>query len=207
MTSHLVRILLLLTGVALTSACAHLVAPLSDRQLDSNHGLRTLGSRIEDGAIERKAWINIRRMPSMPRNARVVVVSWDGQVLLAGQTPDSESRVLAGDITRAVRHVEQVHNEMHIGPRIGLLPRMHDGWITLRVKSRLLFGPDIPGRRIKVVTENGVVYLMGLLDHADAARAVEAARNVYGVQKIVKIFEYLETPAAQPVAAGGAGPT
>ncbi len=186
-----------LLSTLLTAGCAHMIAPLSDQQVDQLHGHRTLGSRIEDSAIERKTYINIHRNNAIPDDSRVVVTSWNGQVLLAGQVANAPASELAEKTAREIRHVQHVHNELAVRTPISLLVRMNDGWITTRVKARLLFGPDVPGRRIKVVTENGVVYLMGLVNHAEAEQAVNAARAAYGVQKIVKIFEYIDDqPAA-----------
>lgn len=191
MTRALRAAMLLVVSLQL-SACAHLVAPLSEQSVDRFHGKRTLGARIEDQAIEFKTRVNIRRSSIVPRDARIIVTSWNGQVLLAGQVPAAEAGQEVGKIASQVRHVEHVHNELEAGPRISWLARMNDGWITTRVKTRLLFGPDVPGRRVKVVTENGVVYLMGLLNHVEANQAVQAAQKTYGVQKIVKIFEYID---------------
>lgn len=180
--------LLLLT----ITGCASWVAPTSDQAMDQYHGTRTLGAKIEDHRIERKAYINaIRTIPGM-RDSRLVVVSWNGQVLLAGQVANAELKQKAETAAAAIRHVLHVHNELEVGEPISPLVRASDASITTRVKMRLLFGPDVPGRRIKVVTENGVVYLMGLLTREEAELAVASARKVYGVQKIVKIVEYID---------------
>lgn len=172
--------------------CAPLIAPLSDASVDRFHGKRTLGARIEDQSIEFKVRVDTRRNAALPSAARVVPVSWNGQVLLAGQVPTAGVAEEVAKTAAAIRHVQHVHNELEISERSSLLVRLNDSWITCRVKGRLLFGPDVPGRRIKVVTENGVVYLMGLVDHLEAEQAVDAARKAYGVQKIVKIFEYID---------------
>ncbi|MFZ5722344.1 MAG: BON domain-containing protein [Pseudomonadota bacterium] len=175
------------------AGCASWIAPLSEQQLDTFHGTRTMGARIEDQRIERVAWINVTRsMPTLRDNGRLVVVSWNGQVLLAGQVPGDNERQQVEKTVAAVRHVLHVHNELTVGEPVGFWARSSDASITARVKMRLLFGPDVPGRRVKVLTENGVVYLMGLLTREETEMAVNAARNVYGVQKIVKIVEYID---------------
>lgn len=188
------RLAAFLLAPLLLAGCASLQAPLSAEPLDRDHGQRTLGARIEDSAIEHKVAVNISRADAGLRAARVVVVSWNGQVLLAGQVGSEDLRRKAEDTARKVRHVQHVHNELVVGTHAGLGARMADVGITAGVKLRLLFGPDVPGRRVKVVTENGVVYLMGLLTREESGLAVNAAREVYGVQKIVKIFEYIERP-------------
>lgn len=195
--NHAARRLFILLLLAVSLAgCKSWVAPLSQEAVDTYHGTRTLGARIEDQAIERKTWLNLVRTEPALAGARLVTVSWNGQLLLAGQVASEEARDKAQAIAARTRHVLHVHNELQVGKPISRLARASDGWITTRVKARLLFGPDVPGRRVKVVTENGVVYLMGLLTREEAELAVSAARGVYGVQKIVKIFEYIEAANA-----------
>lgn len=173
------------------TACATWIAPLSDQPVDRFHGKRTFGSKIEDQAIERKCQLNLRRGLSAAAESRLVVTSWNGQVLLAGQVPSEAAKQEAEQIVLQIRRVVHVHNELEVGKAVSRLARINDSWITMRVKTRLLFGPDVPGRRVKVVTENGVVYLLGLLTREEAELAVASARNVGGAQKIVKIFEYI----------------
>lgn len=188
--------LLLLAILLLPTGCASWVVSMSDQPVDQYHGTRTTGARIEDQRIERMAWINAMRTIPALKDARLVVVSWNGQVLLTGQVPAETEKQQAESVVGAIRHVAHVHNELVIGERIGRAARASDAWITTRVKLRLLFGPDVPGRRVKVVTENGVVYLMGLLTREETDMAVTAARSVYGVQKIVKIVEYIDAAHA-----------
>ena len=88
--------------------------------------------------------------------------------------------------------MQQLHDETTIAVPSSFMSRTGDTWLTSKVKSRLFINGDAPGWRTKVVTENGVVYLMGLLTHAEADAAVAQAQKVYGVQKIVKIIEYID---------------
>lgn len=192
-----IRSACLLVLLSILTGCASWVAPMSDQPVDQFHGKRTHGARIEDQAIERKVYINAIRTLPATRDQRLVVVSWNAQVLLTGQVPGEADKQKLEALATSVRHVAHVHNELEVGNPISLLARASDGWITTRVKARLLFGPDVPGRRIKVVTENGVVYLMGLLTREETEQAVTAARGVYGVQKIVKIVEYIDPANAR----------
>lgn len=184
------RLSLLCLLIAVTG-CAHLVAPLSTQAVDRNHGNRTLGARLEDAAIEYKTGVNLLRSGIRSPVDRVVVVSWNGQVLLAGQVVSAQRRQRAEDVARDIRHVVHVHNELVTGPTIQAGRRARDCWITTQIKMRLLFLPDVPGRRIKVVSENGIAYLMGLVTEEEGAQVTDVARNTSGVEKIVKIFEYI----------------
>ena len=121
-----------------------------------------------------------------------MVVSYNGNVLLAGQVASEDLSTQAENIASQVRHVRNVHNELQVVGSGSFLARTNDTWLTSKVKSRLLINGDAPGWRTKVVTENGVVYLMGLLTHAEADAVVAQVQKVYGVQKIVKIIEYID---------------
>lgn len=120
------------------------------------------------------------------------MTSFNGVVLIVGQTPNEELRKTAARVASEVQRVKVVHNEITVGPKLSLLARNNDALITTSAKSRLLADSNIPGRRIKVVTEAGVVYLMGLVRRSEADLAVQAVQQVGGVQRIVKLFEYID---------------
>ena len=175
-----------------TAGCVSLSKGMSEDPVDQNHGKRTFGAFIEDGNIERKVAVNLARASVELDQSRIVVVSYNGNVLLAGQVANDELKTQAGNIAEQVRHVRHVHNELQVVGSNSLLARTNDTWLTSKVKSRLLINGEAPGWRTKVVSENGVVYLMGLLTRAEADAAVSQAQKVYGVQKIVKIIEYID---------------
>ena len=183
----------LLTLALLSLAgCATFSKGLSEEPTDQERGSRTFGAFIEDGSIERKVKVNLARASEELDDARIVVVSFNGNVLLAGQVANEALKQQATDIAKAVRHVRNVHNELQVIGNSSFLARTNDTWLTGKVKNRLYFNGDAPGWRTKVVTENGVVYLMGLLTREEAAAVVAQTQKVYGVQKIVKIIEYID---------------
>lgn len=181
-------------GLALGgTGCASMTASWSDEPVDTDHGTRTWGARIEDGSIQRKIRINILRDdPRFSSEASFEVISFNGNVLLVGEVPTAELKTRASDIAGRVRHVRNVHNELQVGPPSSWLAGFNDGWLSTKAKSRLLFDSEAPGRRTKVVTANGVIYLMGLLTRAEADAVVAQVQRVYGAQKIVKIIEYID---------------
>ena len=187
--SNVLALLLMLAG---TTGCVSLSKGMSDQPVDQNHGKRTFGAFIEDGNIERKVAVNLARASTELDESRIVVVSYNGNVLLAGQVANEDLKVQAGNIAEKVRHVRHVHNELQVVGCNSFLARTNDTWLTSKVTSRLLINGDAPGWRTKVVTENGVVYLMGLLTREEADAVVEQVQKVYGVQKIVKIIEYID---------------
>ena len=174
------------------SGCTSMSKGMSDQPTDQDHGSRTFGAFVEDGNIERKVSVNLARASEELDQSRIVVVSFNGNVLLAGQVASEDLKAQAGNIADQVLHVRHVHNELQVIGNNSFLARTNDTWLTSKVKSRLFVNGDAPGWRTKVVTENGVVYLMGLLTRDEAEAVVSQVQKVYGVQKIVKIIEYID---------------
>lgn len=153
---------------------------------------RTPGNLIDDEAVETLIGRQIRKADPGLKRAHLSVVSFNGIVLLLGQVDSEVLKRQATEAATNIRKARTIHNEMEISGPISRVARSNDAWLTSKVKSRLVARRDIRGGRIKVVTENSIVYLMGLVtrDHAD--KAVAVAQKVFGVQKIVKVFEYID---------------
>ncbi|PTT93815.1 phospholipid-binding protein, partial [Pseudomonas sp. HMWF005] len=118
--------------------------------------------------------------------------SFNGVVLLAGQTPREDLKAKAEQAAANVQRVKKVHNELQVIAPSSFLARQNDAWLTTKIKTQMLTDASIPGSRIKVVTENGIVYLLGLLTKQEAQQATNLVQSVSGVQKIVKLFEYID---------------
>ena len=138
-----------------------------------------------------RGW-EIRKSDPELKKAHLVVVSYGGMVLLIGQVSSEELKTRAQTVTQGIAKVSRVHNEIDVSGPISYVARGNDGWLTGKVKGRLIVADGVPGRKVKVQTENGVVYLMGFLTRAEADAAVAAAASVFGVQQIVRVFEYLD---------------
>lgn len=154
--------------------------------------VRTPGAMIDDEALEKVVEREIRKSDAQFKSAHLVVASYDGVVLLLGQVSSEALKGKAQTVTQGVAKVRKVHNEIGVGGPISHVARSNDRWLTSKVKTRLIGAKKAPGRKMKVQTENGVVYLMGKLTPAEADAAVEVAAKVYGVQQIVRVFEYLD---------------
>lgn len=151
---------------------------------------RSFGTQLDDEAIENRAINAIRSREDIADQSHVEVVSYNRIVLLIGQTPAVSYRQTLAELVANVPNVRKVYNEMQIaGPR-SALTAMSDSTITTKIKSSLLAESDFPSSQVKVVTENGEVFLMGLISRAQAARATDIARSTGGVQKVVQLFEY-----------------
>ncbi len=184
----------LLTATVLLNACAPLVVGGAATTASLAHDRRTAGTVIEDQSIELRIRSALNKDPEISKQAHINITSYDGVVLLSGEAPTGAMRERAGDIARRAKKVRRVHNEIKVAAPSSMMTRSSDTWITTKVKTSLLsvklkgFDPT----RIKVVTENGTVYLLGLVSHAEADAATDKARQVKGVQRIVKLFEYLD---------------
>jgi osmotically-inducible protein OsmY len=153
---------------------------------------RTIARIIEDDNIETKATVNIRAENEAYRDSHLIVVCYNGVLLLAGQVVDKALKEDATKVVRKIKGVRKISNELEIGPPTSAMKRTNDAWITTRIKSSLLANSELSANRVKVVTENGVVYLMGLVTQKEAERVTEIAASTSGVKRVVRLFELLD---------------
>lgn len=125
------------------------------------------------------------------KDANIAIATYNGDVLLAGQVPMAWQRTKAEEITKNIPDIGKVYNLLTVEGPSSTITRMSDSWITAKVKAKLISSDDVDATKIKVVTENGVVYLMGILKPEEADAAIELTRNTGGVQQVVKIFSYI----------------
>ena len=153
--------------------------------------VNSVGEAFDDSRNESLAKKRVQDAHPGLADANISVTSFDGIVLLTGQVSSANLIPIAAAQVEPLRNVRKVHNELTVAGVTSLLSRTNDGWLTTKVKSALSATESADAARIKVVTENGVVYLMGLLTRAEADAAVNITRDIQGVQKIVKLFEYI----------------
>lgn len=149
---------------------------------------RTSGGQIDDEAIELRSGNRISNR--FGQGVHVNVTSFNRAVLLTGEVPDERTRDEIENIVLGVPNVRGISNELKIAPVTPLSSRTNDSFITSKVKARFLDGRRFNPIHVKVVTEAGVVYLMGVVTEREANDAVEIARTTGGVRRVVKIFEY-----------------
>jgi osmotically-inducible protein OsmY len=150
---------------------------------------RTVGSITEDQGIEFR--MSRRVAERFREGVHLNITSYNRMVLLTGEVPDENTRNEIERIARAVENVRGVYNELAVAGVTSLTARTNDTLITSKVKARFLDGRLNP-LHVKVVTEAGVVYLMGLVNQQEAQDATEIARTTSGVQKVVRVFEYID---------------
>jgi len=150
----------------------------------------TLDERIEDSAI-----IELHGLDEIKGKSHFNITSYNGKVLITGEAETEDIREIIIANVRVISGVKLVHNEMLVGPISTMQSRSEDSLLTIKVKDAIAEIKDKPGfdaTRVKVVTENKVVYLMGLVHEKEGVAAAKAVQNVTGVQKIVTVFEYID---------------
>ena len=182
---------LLLAGLPLIQGCAPVmlggaaatgVVMVEDR--------RTVGTITEDQGIEIKASNRIGER--FKDGVHVNVTSFNRMLLITGEVPDASAKSEAERIARAVENVRGVYNELAVSGVSSFGTRTNDAILTSKVKARFVDAQKFNPLHVKVVTENNVVYLLGLVKKQEAADATEVARTTSGVQKVVRVFEYLD---------------
>ncbi|WP_194789213.1 BON domain-containing protein [Pseudomonas sp. UFMG81] len=185
--------LMALTLCLSISGCSSVLTSTRNSPIEDDRGTRTIGSKIDDSLIETKVSVNIAKAnPDLDKSSHIVVSSYNGVVLLAGQTPRADLKSLAEQTAGQVQRVKKVHNELQVIQPSSILARNNDAWLTTKIKTQMLGDANVPGSRIKVITENGIVYLLGLVTQQEANAATNVVQGVSGVQKIVKLFEYID---------------
>jgi osmotically-inducible protein OsmY len=184
--------LLLAASVPVLSGCGSLLSSMQIGTIEDEPGERTMAQVIEDNNIETKITVNIPAENEAFQKSHLIIVSYNGYVLLAGQVNDVILKETATTVARKVKGVRRIYNELELGPPTSALTRTSDAYLTTRIKSALLADSDIAGTRIKVVTENSVVYLMGLVSPQEAEQISRIAAGVSGVDRVVQLFELVE---------------
>ena len=184
--------LLLLTLLFITSCTTILVETTDDRGISEDPTERTAGARVEDQSIETKVIVNMKSQEPAFRQANFDVISHNGVVLLVGQVASNDLKNKASGIaSKASTKIKRIHNELEVAGKTGLLARSNDSWIATKVRTILLTNNEVPSGQVRVIAENGAIYLMGMIDQTGGDNAARLARNVSGVTKVVKVFEYI----------------
>ena len=191
-TIHPRRIGALVLGAVLAgaglSACAPLLiggAIVSGSLLVTDR--RSSGAQLDDQAIELKAANRLNE--TLRDRGRVSITSYNRQVLMTGDVPTDADKTAAEQSVAKIDNVRSIVNELAIGPGATLTARSNDTVISGKVKASFVDASDLHANAVKVVTERGVVYLMGRVTEREATRASEIARGVGGVTKVVRVFE------------------
>ncbi len=180
---------ILASVVLLNTGCAPLLAGGVATGAVVTNDRRTTGTVIEDQAIEHKTYEFYSADGALAEQTHINVTSYNQMALLTGEAPTEELRKRAVEYANRVAKVRHVYNEIAIASPSSTVNRTNDGLLTAKVKAKLISIKDVSSTDIKVVTEAGVVYLMGLIDKATADAIAERVATVGGITKVVNLFE------------------
>jgi len=184
--------LLILLSVMLLQGCAAAIVTGAATGVAVATDRRTSGMVIDDQGIELKAYSAIRSNKEIHDQVHINITSYNGLVLLTGETPTESLKQQVEDIVKDHSKVRRVFNEIIIAAPSALPSRSSDTWITSKIKAKLTAERGINPLSIKVITEHGIVYLMGLVSRAEANTVVAVVSQSAGVQRVVKLFEYTD---------------
>jgi osmotically-inducible protein OsmY len=192
---RLVAVITLLLGANLSSGCAPmLIGGAAVGAAATMHDRRSASVILDDQQIELEAMSALLRNAAVRDRSQISVTSYNRTLLLTGNADTTEIAQDAAVSVSRIGKVQRVVDEVTVGPRRDMKRQAEDTYITARVKADLI-GVRMPGfdpTRVKVVTNDGVVFLMGLVSPAEADAAAEKASYVPGVKRVVKLFEYVE---------------
>ena len=182
------------TTLILVSGCGPVLVGGTAVGVSVVHDRRTTATVLEDEKIELVALARVDEDKTLSAHSRVGFTSYNRVVLITGQADRPEVKARIAEIVQRFPEVLRVVDEVTVGPLADLQQVSDDVYLTSKIKLALfnLDLPDFDPTRIKVVSEQGVVYLMGLVSEREAAKVVDKVRYVSGVQRVVKIFEYVK---------------
>lgn len=183
---HLFALLVIISALA---GCAAAIVGGAGTAVLVAEDRRTVGTVTEDQGIELKA---ANRIGDKFKDPHINITSYSRMVLLTGEAPDAATKTEIEKIVRAVENVRGIYNEIAIAGNSSLTARANDSYLTSKVKARFVDQQKFNPVHVKVVTEANAAYLLGLVKRKEAEDATEIARTTGGVQKVVKLFEYLD---------------
>lgn len=153
---------------------------------------RTTGTQIDDETFEFKVENAVEKDAQIQAEGRVNAVSYNGRVLLIGQVPNSDVKDTATALAKGVEGVNEVYNELTVSPKISFAQISKDSWLTTQVKSKMFVDGRVKATDVKVISENGEVFLLGNVTQSQANAAADIASKISGVKKVIKVFKYLD---------------
>ncbi len=185
-------IITILLGINLLYGCAPVIVGGAATGVSVVHDRRSAGTALEDQNIEFKALHLKSQNQALYKQANLSATSYNKVVLLTGQADSEQLRQRYVGMIRKISEVKRVVDEIQIGPSTSLTQQGSDTYITSKVKIKLFDVklPNFDPTRVKVITDRGNVYLMGIVSQQEADEVVQKVRYVSGVKRVIKIFEY-----------------
>ena len=186
------QITVIFSLIFLLSGCTSLVNSVVEEPIKPDPTSTPIGSDINDLKMDTFIGVNIKKVSPALKKSHINVHVYDAIVLITGEVPDKDLKVLAGNTARAYHGVRHVYNELAIRGNSSIVSRTNDTLITAQVKTKLTFDKEVESSNIEVTTEDSVVYLMGKVRRLSGEKATAIASATSGVRKVVRVFEYVD---------------
>ncbi|AXY56165.1 BON domain-containing protein [Acinetobacter chinensis] len=190
MFKHIAMTVLCVAGL---SGCASFISGgTGSAPVGTESGARSLGQVFIDSSIERTAKINLYKLDARFKQSRINIESFHGNVLLTGQVPDAHLKQLAEDNVRAMSDVKTVHNYITVGDQIGYSTIMQDTTVTANTRGLIMKAAVVSDSKVRVHTEDGVLYVMGRLNNAEVDDLNQVLQRVGNVTRIVTLVDNID---------------
>ena len=189
--SHSNKLIAILLLLGLLQGCAAVVVGAGVGAASVAHDRRTLGTQVDDKTTAGRVISNLKEDEELDKTANINVHVYNGVLLLYGQAPNEALKNRAHQAAAQVKNIKKIHNLIRIGEPIATTTAANDLWLASKVRAQLLADERIDGLHISVTVEDSEVFLMGLVNNQEAQTAVDITRNINGVARVVKAFEYL----------------
>lgn len=189
----MLRAIVLLLICSQLSACVSVVAVGAAGTAAVSAGdRRTVGTQIDDKTTEARVNSSLTGLVNIQDNAAISVNVYNGQVLLTGQASQQSIIDNASKAASRVAHVNKVHNQIRIGQPIAATSTMNDVWLATKIRTLMTADENVPILKLDLIVEDSEVFIMGRLTKQEATAAVEIARNVEGVAKVIRVMELVD---------------
>nr|WP_154325375.1 division/outer membrane stress-associated lipid-binding lipoprotein [Pantoea sp. 201603H] len=176
----------------LLQGCAAVVVGSAAVATKSATDPRTVGTQVDDGTLELRVSNALGKDQQIKNDTHIVATAYQGKVLLTGQAPNSDIANRAKQIAMGVDGANEVYNEIRQGNKVSIGTASSDTWITTKVRSQLLASDQVKSSNVKVTTEDGEVFLLGMVTDAEAKAAADTASRVSGVKHVTTAFTILK---------------
>lgn len=172
--------------------CAKIINATTSDPIQINPGKRTLGTKIDDNHLETITRVNLMKASPQLEEAHINIDCYNGILLLTGEVPTQELRLLAGNTAAKINTVREVHNELLVRSATEFGERSYDTWLATKINTKLLADTRVQSSRVRIVLEAKNAYLMGLVSRHEADVITHIVSNTSGVVQVVKVFEYID---------------
>ncbi len=193
MTKHatLIATLVLSLGITQLQGCAVAVVGAGAAAAKVANDRRTVGTQLDDQNAESAIAYQWSKSEDLKAQANLQADVYNGVALITGQVPNEQMRTDAISRVQNVDYVKKIHNQLRVGEPIGASQQATDIWLASKVKTKLVADERVPALQVRVVVQNAEVFLMGRVSNLEATAAVDIARHVGGVQRVVRAFEIM----------------